>query len=185
MRHSAEPSRNFLRGQLGSGHHSLLDCRSGSPTCFAAAAPGSGFPHQLRAMTRTRKWVSCACGHNWAWQRQVETGEDTHCTVCGRNWRKQLSKQQSSKDRWATNSPRAVWEAGRSSGIGKGAGKGPQGQPGPLGGKVGNVLAGLWKDFPRGRAEGFPGGRVQPTSPAWTADPPPPASTCKASSGVR
>ena len=83
-------------------------------------------------MTRARKWVSCACGHNWAWQRQVETGEDTHCTVCGRNWRKQLSKQQSSKDRWVTNSPRAVWEAGRSSGIGKGAGKGPQGQPGPL-----------------------------------------------------
>ena len=49
-------------------------------------------------MTRARKWVSCACGHNWTWQRQVESGEDTHCAVCGRNWQKQLSKQQASKE---------------------------------------------------------------------------------------
>ena len=135
-------------------------------------------------MTRTRKWVSCACGHNWAWQRQVETGEDTHCTVCGRNWRKQLSKQQSSKDRWATNSPRAVREAGRSSGIGKGAGKGPQGQPGPLGGKVGNVLAGLWKDLPEAAQKAFQEVGFNPPRPRGPPTPPP-ASTCKASSGVR
>eukprot|EP00439_Symbiodinium_sp_Y106_P030269 s7197_g3.t1 len=94
-------------------------------------------------MTRTRKWVSCACGHNWTWQRQVETGEDTHCAVCGRNWRKQLRKQQSSKDGWVENSPRVVWEAGRSSGKGKGEGKGLKGQPGPPGGKATNQMKNL------------------------------------------
>ena len=61
-------------------------------------------------MTRARKWVSCACGYNWAWQRQVETGEDTHCSCCGRNWQKQLRKQQSSKEGKEGNSPRAVWD---------------------------------------------------------------------------
>ena len=68
-------------GQLGSGHHSLLDSRSRPPACVAAAAPGSGFPHQFRAMTRTRKWVSCACGHNWTWQRQVE--DRRRHSLCG------------------------------------------------------------------------------------------------------
>ena len=124
-------------------------------------------------MTRTRKWVSCACGHNWTWQRQVESGEDTHCTVCGRNWRKQLSKQQSSKDGWVANSPRAVWEAGRSSGKGKGEGKGPKGQPGALGGKVGTVLAGLWKDLPEAAQKAFQEVGFNPPRPRGPPTPPP------------
>ena len=132
----------------------------------------SGFPHQFRAMTRTRKWVSCACGHNWTWQRQVETGEDTHCAVCGRNWRKQLRKQQSSKDGWVENSPRVVWEAGRSSGKGKGEGKGLKGQPGPPGGKVGTVLAGLWRDLPETAQKAFQEARFNP--PRSRGPPPPP-----------
>ena len=124
-------------------------------------------------MTRTRKWVSCACGHNWTWQRQVESGEDTHCTACGRNWQKQLRKQQSSKDGWVANSPRAVWEAGRSSGKGKGEGKGPKGQPGPLGGKVGTVLAGLWKDLPEAAQKAFQEVGFNPPRPRGPPTPPP------------
>ena len=85
----------------------------GRASRLLAAASGCGSPHQLRAMTRTRKWVSCGCGYNWAWQRQVETGEDTHCSCCGRNWQKQLRKLQSSKEGKEGNSPRAVWDAGR------------------------------------------------------------------------
>ena len=123
-------------------------------------------------MTRTRKWVSCACGHNWTWQRQVETGEDTHCAVCGRNWRKQLRKQQSSKDGWVENSPRVVWEAGRSSGKGKGEGKGLKGQPGPPGGKVGTVLAGLWRDLPETAQKAFQEAGFNP--PRSRGPPPPP-----------
>eukprot|EP00439_Symbiodinium_sp_Y106_P061995 s2403_g9.t1 len=85
-------------------------------------------------MTRTRKWVSCACGHNWTWQRQVESGEDTHCAVCGRNWQKQLSKQQASKEGSSECSPRTVWAAHGGQSKGKGKGKGQKGQPGPSGG---------------------------------------------------
>ena len=70
------------------------------------------------------------------------------------------------------NSPRAVWEAGRSSGIGKGAGKGPQGQPGPMGGKVGNVLAGLWKDLPEAAQKAFQEAGFNP--PRSRGPPPPP-----------
>ena len=123
-------------------------------------------------MTRTRKWVSCACGYNWAWQRQVETGEDTHCSCCGRNWLKQLRKQQSSKEGKEGNSPRAVWDAGRGSGKGKGEGKGAKGQPGPPEGKVGTVLAGLWKDLRKPRRKPF--SRQGSTRLARVARRPPP-----------
>ena len=151
----------------------MLDCRSGPPTCVAAAAPGSGFPHQLRAMTRTRKWVSCACGHNWAWQRQVQTGEDTHCTVCGRNWWKQLSKQQASKEAGSERSPRTVWAAQGGQSKGKGKGKGQNGQPGPSGGKVGAVLAELWKDLPESAQKAFQEVGYSPPQPRGPPPPPP------------
>ena len=124
-------------------------------------------------MTRTRKWVSCACGYNWAWQRQVETGEDTHCSCCGRNWQKQLRKLQSSKEGKEGNSPRAVWDAGRGSGKGKGEGKGTKGQPGPPEGKVGTVLAGLWKDLPEAAQKAFQQAGFNPPRPRGPPPPPP------------
>ena len=123
-------------------------------------------------MTRTRKWLSCACGYNWAWQRQVETGEDTHCSCCGRNWQKQLHKQQLSKESKEGNSPRTVWDAGRGSGKGKGEGKGAKGQPGPPENKVGTVLAGLWKDLPEAAQKAFQQAGFNPPRPR--APPPPP-----------
>ena len=124
-------------------------------------------------MTRTRKWVPCACGYNWAWQRQVETGEDTHCSCCGRNWQKQLRKQQSSKEGKEGSSPRTVWDAGRGGGKGKGEGKGAKGQPGPPEGKVGTVLAGLWKDLPEAAQKAFQQAGFNPPRPRG---PPPPYS---------
>ena len=124
-------------------------------------------------MTRTRKWVSCACGYNWAWQRQVETGEDTHCSCCGRSWLKQLRKQQSSKEGKEGNSPRAVWDAGRGGGKGKGEGKGAKGQPGPTDGKVGAVLAGLWKDLPETAQKAFQQAGFNPPRPRGPPPPPP------------
>ena len=66
-----------------------------------------------------------------------------------------------------------MWEAGRSSSIGKGAGKGPQGQPGPLGGKVGNVLAGLWKDLPEAAQKAFQEVGFNPPRPRGPPTPPP------------
>ena len=124
-------------------------------------------------MTRTRKWVSCACGHNWAWQRQVESGEDTHCTVCGRNWRKQLSKQQSSKEGGSERSPRTVWAAQGGQSKGKGKGKGQNGQPGPSSGKVGAVLAELWKDLPESAQKAFQEVGYSPPRPRGPPPPPP------------
>ena len=124
-------------------------------------------------MTRARKWVSCACGHNWTWQRQVESGEDTHCAVCGRNWRKQLSKQQASKEGSSERSPRTVWAAHGGQSKGKGKGKGQKGQPGPSGGKVGAVLAGLWKDLPESAQKAFQEVGYSPPRPRGPPPPPP------------
>ena len=124
-------------------------------------------------MTRARKWVSCACGHNWAWQRQVETGEDTHCTVCGRNWWEQLSKQQASKEAGSERSPRTVWAAQGGQSKGKGKGKGQNGQPGPSGGKVGAVLAELWKDLPESAQKAFQEVGYSPPRPRGPPPPPP------------
>ena len=138
-----------------------------------STVPGCGSPHQLRAMTRTRKWVSCACGYNWAWQRQVESGEDTHCSCCGRSWLKQLSKQQASKEGRSEDSPRVVRSAGGGRGKGKGEGKGPKGQPGPSGGKVGAVLAGRWNDLPESVQKAFQEVGYSPPRPKGPPPPPP------------
>ena len=57
-------------------------------------------------MTRTRKWLACACGHNWAWQSQVESGADTHCSACGRQWQRQLRKPWPGYSQWSSPAPR-------------------------------------------------------------------------------
>ncbi|CAE7788995.1 unnamed protein product [Symbiodinium sp. CCMP2592] len=123
-------------------------------------------------MPRTPKWIPCACGYHWAWKRQVESGENTHCAYCGRNWQKQLAKQQANKEARAENSqsPRAVWEDGRTKGKGKGEGKGSKNLPG---GKVGAVLAGLWKDLPEAAQKAFQEVGYSPPRPKGPPPPPP------------
>ncbi|CAE7235655.1 unnamed protein product [Symbiodinium sp. CCMP2592] len=123
-------------------------------------------------MPRTPKWIPCACGYHWAWKRQVESGENTHCACCGRNWQKQLNKQQASKEARAeqSQSPRAVWEDGRTKGKGKGEGKGSKNPPG---GKVGAVLAGLWKDLPEAAQKAFQEVGYSPPRPKGPPPPPP------------
>ena len=124
-------------------------------------------------MTRTRKWLSCACGYNWAWQRQVESGDDTHCSVCGRQWQRQLRKQQASKEGSTEYSPRAVWDTTGGRSPGKGEGKGTKGQQGPSGGKVAAVLAGLWKDLPESAQKAFQEAGCSPPRPRGPPPPPP------------
>ena len=124
-------------------------------------------------MTRAPSGSPVPVGTTGPGSARSSPGEDTHCAVCGRNWRKQLSKQQASKEDSSERSPRTVWAAHGGQSKGKGKGKGQKGQPGPSGGKVGAVLAGLWKDLPESAQKAFQQLGYSPPRPRGPPPPPP------------